>query len=169
MSKGSGTRSGLLWEVERLLTECEELSRTNPDYGLPQVLLMENVTQVHSKGQNAEDFEQWIKFLESLGYTSKWADLNAKDYNVPQNRNRCFMVSWLGQHTYEFPKPVELEYCMQDFLEDEVEEKFFCKTDKANELIDRLIERYGNELPNVVKFTEDEGDNYFPKDSTDGK
>lgn len=86
MSKGSGTRSGLLWEVERLLNETE-----NP----PQVLLMENVPQVHSK-KNMSDFEEWIKFLESKGYSNYYEDLNAKNYGIPQSRNRCFMVSILG-------------------------------------------------------------------------
>ena len=58
MAKGENTRSGLLWEVERLLNECSEL---------PQVLLMENVTQVHGK-KNVEHFDEWIKFLESKGF-----------------------------------------------------------------------------------------------------
>lgn len=87
MKKGGGTRSGLLWEVERLLNECSEL---------PQVLLMENVPQVHSRG-NMPDFKKWIGFLEGKGYSSYWKDLNAKDYGVAQNRNRCFMVSLLGK------------------------------------------------------------------------
>lgn len=72
MKKGSGTRSGLLWEVERLLKEMNEK---------PQVLLMENVTQVHGKA-NIEDFRQWISFLESIGYQNFWQDLNAKNYGV---------------------------------------------------------------------------------------
>ena len=80
MEKGSGTRSGLLWEVERLLNECEEL---------PQVLLMENVTQVHGK-RNKEHFEQWISFLESKGYANYWKDMNAKQYGVPQKPKQVF-------------------------------------------------------------------------------
>lgn len=87
MKKGSGTRSGLLWEVERLLNECTEL---------PQVLLMENVPQVHSQA-NMPDFQKWIDFLSSKGYSNYWQDLNAKDYGVAQNRERCFMVSLLGE------------------------------------------------------------------------
>lgn len=93
MKKGSGTRSGLLWEVERLLMEMNER---------PQVLLMENVTQVHGN-KNMEDFKMWISFLESIGYQNFWQDLNAKDFGVPQNRERCFMVSLLGNYTYHFP------------------------------------------------------------------
>ena len=88
MSKGSGTRSGLLWEVERLLNETIEL---------PQVLVMENVPQVHSE-DNMKDFRAWIDFLESKGYTNYYQDLNAKNYGVAQNRERCFMVSILGEY-----------------------------------------------------------------------
>ena len=99
MTKGSGTRSGLLWEVERLLNEVENL---------PQVLLMENVPQVHSKA-NMPDFQKWIDFLESKGYSNYWQDLNAKNFGVAQNRNRCFMVSILGDYTYDFPKPIPLK------------------------------------------------------------
>lgn len=93
MEKGSGTRSGLLWEVERLLNECSEL---------PQVLLMENVPLVHGK-KNKEHFDKWIEFLESKGYKNYWKDLNAKNYGIPQNRNRCFMVSTFGDKIYDFP------------------------------------------------------------------
>lgn len=115
MAKGSGTRSGLLWEVERLLNECTEL---------PQVLLMENVPQVHSV-KNKEHFEQWIEFLESKGYSNHWQDLNAKDYGIPQSRNRCYMVSILGDYTFKFPDPIPLEFRLGDLLEPEVDEKYY--------------------------------------------
>lgn len=71
MSKGSGTRSGLLWEVERILTEIRD---SNGE--LPQILFMENVPQVHSQ-DNMPDFRKWLDFLESLGYTNYYQDLNA--------------------------------------------------------------------------------------------
>ena len=128
MTKGSGTRSGLLWEVERLLNECEEL---------PQVLLMENVPQVHGK-KNMDDFQDWIDFLESKGYTNFWQDLNAKNYGVAQNRNRTFMVSILGRAKYKFPEPIELKYVMKDYLEEKVDEKFYVTSQKALDLIQRL-------------------------------
>lgn len=115
MEKGSGTRSGLLWEVERLLNECSEL---------PQVLLMENVPQVHSV-KNKEHFDKWIAFLESKGYSNHWQDLNAKDYGIPQSRNRCYMVSILGEHSFEFPTPIPLEIRLGDMLEQEVDEKYY--------------------------------------------
>lgn len=129
MTKGSGTRSGLLWEVERLLNEVEEL---------PQILLMENVPQVHGK-KNIDDFNQWLNSLEWKGYKNYYQDLNAKDYGVAQSRNRCFCVSVLGNKGYEFPKPILLTKTMKDYLEDEVDEKYYIKSDKARELIDKLV------------------------------
>lgn len=130
MTKGSGTRSGLLWEVERLLNEVENL---------PQVLLMENVPQVHSKA-NMPDFQKWIDFLESKGYSNYWQDLNAKNFGVAQNRNRCFMVSILGDYIYDFPKPIPLGKTMKDYLEDEVDEKYYINNEKAQKLIQKLID-----------------------------
>ena len=130
MAKGSGTRSGLLWEVERLLNEVENL---------PQVLLMENVPQVHGK-KNMEDFQRWIDFLESKGYSNYWQDLNAKNYGVAQNRNRCFMVSILGDYSFKFPEPIELKKVMKDYLEDEVDEKYYINNEKAQKLIQKLID-----------------------------
>ena len=130
MTKGSGTRSGLLWEVERLLNEVENL---------PQVLLMENVPQVHGK-KNMEDFQMWIDFLESKGYSNYWKDLNAKNYGVAQNRNRCFMVSILGEYSFKFPEPIELKKVMKDYLEDEVDEKYYINNEKAQKLIQKLID-----------------------------
>lgn len=115
MEKNSGTRSGLLWEVERLLNECDEL---------PQILLMENVPQVHGT-KNKEHFDKWIEYLESKGYKNYWQDLNAKNYGIPQNRNRCFMVSVLDNKPFEFPEPFELKLRLKDMLEDDVEEKYY--------------------------------------------
>ena len=80
MGKDSGTRSGLLWEVERLLDECEEL---------PQVLLMENVPEVIGTN-NIKHFAKWIEKLESLGYKNKWQVLNGKDFGIPQNREMLY-------------------------------------------------------------------------------
>ena len=119
MEKGSGTRSGLLWEVERLLDECIELNGN-----LPQVLLMENVPEVIG-AKNIEHFKQWRRKLETLGYSNYCEVLNAKDFGIPQNRKRCFMVSILGDYYYEFPKPFKLELRLKDLLENEVDEKYY--------------------------------------------
>lgn len=129
MTKGSGTRSGLLWEVERLLNETELL---------PQVLVMENVPQVHSK-KNMPDFQNWLDYLESRGYKTFWQDLNAMQYGVAQSRNRCIAVSILGDYEFEFPKPIPLDKVMKDYLEESVDEKYYLTSDKAKELIDKLI------------------------------
>ena len=124
MAKDSGTRSGLLWEVERILNECDEL---------PHILLMENVIQVHSE-KNIADFRSWMNFLESKGYQNYWQDLNAKEYGTPQNRDRCFMVSVLGDYKYSFPQPFELKLRLKDMLEDEVDDKYYLSEEVQNRL-----------------------------------
>jgi DNA (cytosine-5)-methyltransferase 1 len=132
---GESTRSGLLWEVERIIKEL-------PDNELPQVLLMENVPQVHSD-QNAEDFNSWLDYLSSRGYLNFWEDLNAKDYGIPQNRDRCFCISFLSDDDFmefTFPEPVKLDKVMKDFLEETVDEKYYIKNEKADKLIKELIE-----------------------------
>lgn len=131
--EGHSTRSGLLWEVERILKEL-------PEDQLPQVLLMENVPQVHGE-QNKADFENWLQFLRSIGYHNFYKDLNAKDYGIPQNRDRCFCISVLSDTflDYEFPKPVKLSTVMKDFLEEEVDEKYYITNEKADKLIKQLI------------------------------
>ena len=134
MSKGSGTRSGLLWEVERILTEIRD---SNGE--LPQILFMENVPQVHSQ-DNMPDFRKWLDFLESLGYTNYYQDLNAKNYGVAQNRERCFMFSFLGEYNYHFPQPILLKKKLKDYLEDNVDEKYYINNEKADKLIKQLID-----------------------------
>lgn len=115
---GKSTRSGLLWEVERLLDELHQ------DGKHIDVLLMENVPQVIGK-KNIKDFQSWRKKLESLGYSNYVEILNSKDFGIPQNRNRCFMVSIYGDYYYEFPKKKELKLRLKDMLEDKVDEKYF--------------------------------------------
>lgn len=129
---GKGTRSGLLWEVERLLAKSQEL---------PQVLLMENVTQVHGT-KFKEDFDKWISFLTNLGYSNIWQDLNAKNYGIPQNRNRTFMVSILGDYDYQFPKPFELKLKLKDMLEKNVDEKYYV-SDKLLDYFTDMQDRNG--------------------------
>lgn len=151
MSKGSGTRSGLLWEVERILTEIRD---SNGE--LPQILFMENVPQVHGK-KNINDFEKWLGFLESLGYTNYWQDLNAKNYGVAQNRNRCFMFSFLGNYSYDFPQPIPLTKRIRDYLEGVVDDKFYV-SDKALKGFAKHAKKQkekGNSFHAVVKDVDD--------------
>lgn len=90
---------------------------------------MENVPQVHGK-KNLEDFNMWINKLESLGYKNYWKDLNAKDYGVPQSRNRCFLVSILGDYNFTFPEPTELKLRLTDLLEENVVDEKYYLSDK---------------------------------------
>lgn len=152
MKKGSGTRSGLLWEVERLLQES-----TDKRLELPDVLLMENVPQVCS-GKNKEDFEDWKNFLSSLGYKNFVKILDAADFEVPQSRKRCFMVSILKDVSYEFPEAIPLTRCVGDILETDVDEKYYINNEKADNLIKSLIDR--GELSNENIFCLDENSNY---------
>ena len=128
---GKSTRSGLLWEVERILSEL-------PKEDLPQVLFMENVPQVLGE-KNLPDFRKWEDYLTRLGYTNYIKILNAKDYGVAQNRERCFMFSFLGEVYYEFPEKIKLQKKMKDYLEDNVDEKYYLKSEKARRLIESLI------------------------------
>lgn len=126
MKQGSDTRSSLLWEVGRLLDEL--------DYEkLPDVLLMENVPQVINN-KNKDDFKKWQLKLESLGYTNFVKILNAKDYGIPQNRKRCFMVSFLGRKNFTFPEPIKLEKTLKDYLSDFVDEDYYLSSEQLNRM-----------------------------------
>lgn len=118
MNRGEETRSGLLWEVERILHELRD------EGNLPDILLMENVPQVHGAG-NEENFREWQLVLERIGYSNYWQDLIATDYGIPQIRNRCFMVSILGEYNYSFPLSIPLKWRLKDLLEKEVDEKYY--------------------------------------------
>ena len=108
------TRSGLLYECEKVI----EGKR-------PKYLLLENVKNLVGK-KHIEGFNEWLKYLEGLGYVNYWKILNAKDYGVPQNRERVFVVSILGEHKpYEFPKPIKLEKRLKDILEIEIDDKYY--------------------------------------------
>lgn len=111
--KGSGTRSSLLWECERIIREVK-----------PKYLLMENVKALTSK-KFMPLFANWLNTLEDMGYKNWWKVLNAKDYGVPQNRERVFVVSILGGGSYQFPEPIKLEKRLKDVLEPVVDEKYY--------------------------------------------
>ena len=116
-----GTRSGLLFEVERLLRVASEKGT------LPKYLLLENVKNLVSK-KFKTDFDKWLDFLAELGYTNYWKVLNAKDYGIPQNRERVFCVSIRGEHEpFVFPKPKELTIRLRDMIDEAVDERFYLK------------------------------------------
>lgn len=119
--QGSGTRSGLLWEVERLLLKAKEQNT------LPKYLLLENVKNLIGK-KFKDNYDKWLSFLQSLGYTTYTKVLNAKDYGVPQNRERVFGVSILGEHNaFEFPEKQILNIRLKDLLENNVDERYYLK------------------------------------------
>ena len=111
---GEGTRSGLLYECEKIIEYCR-----------PKYLLLENVKNLVGKKFKA-DFDKWLEYLEGLGYTNYWKVLNAKNYGVPQNRERVFVISILGEHEpFEWPTPIPLDKCIADILEEQVDEKYY--------------------------------------------
>ena len=124
LDEGSDTRSGLLWECQKVI------------YGKrPKYLLLENVKNLVGK-KHKHNFDKWLEWLEKQGYTNYHQILNAKDYGIPQNRERVFVVSILGRHEpYEFPEPIELELRLKDILESEVDEKFYLSDEKTKTLI----------------------------------
>lgn len=124
LDENSGTRSGLLWECQKVISVKR-----------PKYLLLENVKNLVGK-RHKENFDKWLQWLEEQGYSNYWQVLNAKDYGVPQNRERVFVVSILGEHEpYNFPGKQELQLRLKDLLEDEVEEKFYL----SDEYLERLV------------------------------
>ena len=109
-----GTRSSLLYECKKII-EAKK----------PKYLLLENVKNLVSK-RFKSDFDKWLEYLESLGYTNYWKILDAKHFGVPQSRRRVFVVSVLGEHVpFEFPKSIPLTKNIKDMLEDEVDVKYY--------------------------------------------
>lgn len=125
--KDTSTRSGLLWEVERILKECKTSGK------LPQVLLMENVPEVIGVN-NVSDFAKWRHTLEELGYSNYVECLNGVNYGIPQSRNRCFMISILGEYNYTFPKPIKLEKHLTDLLEENVDSKYYLTSNQIESI-----------------------------------
>lgn len=133
LDKGSGTRSSLLWECEKAI----EIKR-------PKFLLMENVKALVQK-KFVGSFNEWQTILEGYGYANFAKVLNAKDYGVPQNRERIFLVSirmdglegLAGNVQYYFPQPMPLGRRLKDVLEDSVDEKYYL-SEKMMEYFNRV-------------------------------
>lgn len=122
----SGTRSSLLWECRKAILAKK-----------PKYLVFENVPMLVSK-KFLPLFDKWCKELESYGYKNFYAVLNAKDYGVPQNRNRLFMVSILDKDArYAFPEKFQLKRRLKDVLEKDVDTKYYLP-EKYLPLLDRL-------------------------------
>ena len=113
---GSQTRSGLFFEALRIIEETQ-----------PKVAIAENVKNLTSKKFNAQ-FQIVLESLEQAGYNNYWQVLNAKDYGIPQNRERVFIVSIrkdIDTGIFQFPEGFSLELRLKDMLEEEVDEKYY--------------------------------------------
>lgn len=111
---GSGTRSSLMWETVRIITKLR-----------PKYVIWENVKNVLSQ-KHRHNFDMYLARLEELGYTNHYQVLNAKDYGIPQNRERLFCISILNNDKILiFPKKQELQLKLKDFLEADVDEKYY--------------------------------------------
>ncbi len=124
--EGSETRSSLLYETVRIVDKLR-----------PQYVLWENVKNVLSK-KHRHNFDKYLDKMENLGYTNYYQVLNAKDYNIPQNRERVFVLSMLNNTGFEFPTKIERTRNLSDMLEDVVDEKFYISNEKAEKLISQL-------------------------------
>lgn len=123
---GERTRSGLFFEALRIIEDTK-----------PKIAIAENVKNLVGK-KFRNEFEIVLSSLEQAGYNNYWKVLNSKDYGIPQNRERVFIVSIrkdIDTGTFEFPKPFELKLRLKDMLEDEVDEKFYIK----QEHIERIV------------------------------
>lgn len=136
---GSGTRSSLLWECERIIRAVK-----------PQYLLMENVKNLVGK-KHRHNFDRWLETLEYLGYNNYWQVLNAKDYGIPQNRERVFVISIrkdVDTKGYKFPSSVPLQKRLKDMLEPCVDENYYLSADKVEKLTTQIKEK---EISNTIR------------------
>lgn len=124
--EGSGTRSSLMYETLRIVEKLK-----------PKYVIWENVKNLLSK-KHQHNFDAYIASMQQLGYNSYYQVLNAKNYGVPQNRERVFTVSIRNDGNFdsyfEFPEPIPLEKKLKDMLEDNVDEKYYLSDDKVLQL-----------------------------------
>ena len=125
------TTSGLLSEVQRLLSIAYEVNK------LPEYLLLENVKNLVGK-KFIGQFTAWVKWLDSIGYTTYWKVLNAKHYGTPQNRERVFAVSIrkdVDDKTFQFSEQMPLTTRLKDILEKGVDEKYYLPDDRIEKIL----------------------------------
>ena len=145
------TRSGLLYEVERLLVTAKQ------NGNLPKYLLMENVDALVSK-KYIDSFNDWLERLGNLGYHSYYQVINAKNAGVPQNRKRIFVFSILKEiDTGKFTFPVSFDngIRLKDVLEDTVEERYYLSDEKVASFLGNLIKTEDEDTVSVRQATKD--------------
>ena len=128
---GTQTRSGLFFEALRIIEATK-----------PKIAIAENVKNLTGK-KFKEQFELVLKSLEEAGYSNYWKVLNAKDYGIPQNRERVFIISIRKDidKGYEFPKPFPLQLRLKDMLDDDVDESFYISDERTKSLQRDLINK----------------------------
>ena len=126
----TNTRSGLLYEVQRLLDVSKEESE------LPKYLLLENVAMLVSK-RFKKEFLEWLEYLDNLGYNTTYSLINASKYGVPQNRVRVFAVSVLKSEgkIFEFPPEVPLRLQLEDIIEECVDDRYYINPDRYKNVL----------------------------------
>lgn len=132
----SGTRSSLLWENIRLLKDAVDNNKA------PKYVMFENVKNLVGK-QFYNDFMVLIEILDVLGYNTYWKVLNAKDCGIPQNRERVFAMCLrkdIDNHAFTFPEPYDNGIRLEDTTETQIDEKYYVKTQRAESLIDRMLQ-----------------------------
>lgn len=137
---GSGTRSSLMYETIRIVEKLK-----------PKYVIWENVKNVISK-KHKHNFDNYINRMSELGYTSYYQVLNAKDYGIPQNRERVFTISIKSDLNkyFSFPPKKELKLKLKDMLEDNVDEKYYL-SDKMIEYISSNNEKWtGNNDKSII-------------------
>lgn len=122
--KGSGTRSSLMYETLRIVEKLK-----------PKYVIWENVKNLLSK-KHRHNFDAYLEAMDKLGYHSQYQVLNAKDFGVPQNRERVFTVSIRNDLNvdFKFPEPQELTIRLKDVLEPQVDEKYYLSDEQTKRL-----------------------------------
>lgn len=141
-AEGERTRSGLFFEALRIIEDVK-----------PRIAIAENVKNLTSK-KFKKEFDIVLSSLEQAGYNNYWRVLNAKDYGIPQNRERVFIVSIrkdVDNGMFEFPDPFELELRLKDMLENEVDEKYYLSQELTEKIRYRLGDKEYNLLGGIQK------------------
>ena len=141
IAKGSGTRSSILWNT----ADAIEALR-------PKILMQENVAALVNQ-ENKPHFDQWRGVLSDLGYDSDYRVLNAKDFGVPQNRERVFCLSWRRDmglpHAFPWPQPVPLTRTIADVLEPDADPRYFLRPESVTAFLQK------NESEQMIYVTTD--------------
>lgn len=129
---GNRTRSGLFFEALRIIKDLQ-----------PKYAIAENVKALTSK-KFEKEFKTVLDSLDAAGYNNYWQVLNAKDYGIPQNRERIFIISIrkdIDKSGFKFPEKMPLNIRVKDILENNVDEKYYINTEKARQLIKKLLDK----------------------------